>query len=54
MRSPNAYGISPGRVATCPPEPKDRRRRLFRRLECGSGLESPGNDSPETRRQETT
>ena len=52
MRSPDAYGVSPGRVVAYPPEPGDRRCRLFRRLERGSGPESPGDDNPEIGRQE--
>ena len=52
MHSPDAYGFQPGRVVAYPPEPGDRRCRLFRRLERGSGAESLGNDNPEIGRQE--
>ena len=51
MRSPDAYGVSPGRVVTYPPEPGNGRCRLFCRLEHGSGPESPGNDDREIGRK---
>ena len=55
VRSPIAHEIPSSRMFTHPPGPRNRRSRLFRRLERGGSPESPGHDPghdyPETGRQ---